>query len=216
MTPEFLSGKKRILTTLFLTALLSGIALMYHFGIQGHEDTIERLSSIYLEYHARNIPHHLPLSELEKYRSEAREALPDLQSKFRIIAIITCLSFLLLAWHLIRYRKGTYRYDALALIGFTLLSLGFMPALDWMTDVIPFSHNPSMEFRMSVFIAQFILTPALFFLAWRWNKSEITAGLHTQQWISILAFTLGTLSGIISIFIGLAVLFTPNLGGNIT
>lgn len=132
------------------------------------------------------------------------------------MAGIAGLCFLFFVWHMIRYRNGFYAYDGLVLVVLALLFNGITPFLQWMSDRILYAHNPTIKLRIAVMGVQTLLSPALFFLAFYWNKTEMKLGLHQKRWISVLAFTFGLLSGIIALIIGLGLLMTPDLSGNIT
>jgi hypothetical protein len=48
------------------------------------------------------------------------------------------------------------------------------------------------------------------------NEFEINNNLHKQKWISYSAIVLASLTLLLVLFIGIGVLFTPDLSGNIT
>lgn len=210
------SGKKGILTGAFLSTVSILMLSILWLGIQENENEIEDLNRIQEEFHAQHRPHRISEQDLIKYRQESVQVIENLQTPMKAMAGIAGFCFLFFVWHMIRYRNGFYAYDGLALVVLALLFNGITPFLQWMTDRILYAHNPTIKLRIAVMSIQIILSPALFFLAFYWNKTEMQLGLHQKRWISVLAFTFGLLSGMIALIIGLGLLMTPNLSGNIT
>lgn len=76
-------------------------------------------------------------------------------------------------------------------------------------------HNATLIMRVGTLFATIVVPPFLFYTAFKMNKIEVELQLHKQKWISYTSFVLAIVSLIVAIIIGLGVLMTPDLSGNI-
>lgn len=73
-----------------------------------------------------------------------------------------------------------------------------------------------MDLSIGIFVGTIIVLPILFFAAYRTNQHELALKLHRQKWVSYLSITFAVLSLLLALVIGVGVLMTPDLSGNIT
>jgi hypothetical protein len=73
-----------------------------------------------------------------------------------------------------------------------------------------------MNIRIGILIGTFIIPPILFYTVYRMNIIELSHKLHQQKWISYLAISFTIISLLLALIIGMGILFTPDLSGNIT
>ncbi len=95
-----------------------------------------------------------------------------------------------------------------------------MVSVEWVIDVLSDKYyggrNAIMDLSIGIFVGTIIVLPILFFAAYRMNQHELALKLHRQKWVSYLSITFAVLSLLLALVIGVGVLMTPDLSGNIT
>lgn len=126
-----------------------------------------------------------------------------------------CLAAMII-WVVVQNKWQSAGFDGLALLIANVLLFNFHWLFYTLFTSFEEGHNAIQDIQLRTSIGLLLIQPILFFIAYQWNKLEIQASLHQQKWISIVAITLSILTGLIAIIIGIGVLFTPDLSGNIT
>lgn len=161
-------------------------------------------------------PSRLTKSEIEEIFNTINKEiiqLEFLQKVFSITIILICLINLVVFY---RFNRIMNRFDGLCLLVVAIL----VPSLNWMvyefSDYFYGGHNASMNIRIGLLIGTLVIQPALCYIAYSMNKLEISLTLHNQKWITNLALLLSVVSLVVVLAIGIGVLCTPDLSGNIT
>jgi hypothetical protein len=211
--------RKILIFGAFFLAIITLLLATVDSVIDSHKQTIDEIapSTDALKLKAAHMwPSRLTKSEIEEIFNTINKEiiqLEFLQKVFSITIILICLINLVVLY---RFNWIMNRFDGLCLLGVALL----VPSLNWMvyefSDYYYGGHNASMNIRIGLLIGTLVIQPALCYIAYRMNKHEISLTLHNQKWITNLALVLSVLSLVIVLAIGIGVLITPDLSGNIT
>ena len=179
-------------------------------------ENYSRLSLPRDEYQSKYGHHRLSEEEVLQITAMQREdmvQLNQLREFLQISAIAIPFLFLLGI-----YKDGewTAPFDGLTLLVVNLLLFSFHWVPLWLIQDFEGGHNATIDSRLKISIALLITQPIFFFLAYRWNNAEISRNLHQQKWISAFALSLTLITGLLAFVIGIGILITPDLSGNIT
>ncbi len=208
--------KKRIIYCLFLIFFNIVLYAMVFLTVEANKQTLERIDPLNTSLDYRNVRPRLTVDEVNQITKNINADL-HLLNPMKGILIVTavCLIALLVAsvakskWH-------TTRFDGLALIIITVLSLSFHWLFVFFNDKFENAHNATIYIRIATTATLVIIQPILFFVAYKWNRAEIQQHLHQQKWVSIVAIVLTVISVLIALTIGIGILATPDLSGNIS
>ena len=118
---------------------------------------------------------------------------------------------------------GTYKrpwqlqpFDGLTLLLLNTLLFGLHWLFIEFGNSFEEGNNATVYLRIYTGIGLLVVQPLLFYISYRWNRLELSRKLHRQKWISVAAIVLTAASGLLALIIGIGVLCTPDLSGNIT
>lgn len=211
--------RKILIFGAFFLAIITILLATVDSVIDSHKQTIDEIapSTDALKLKAAHMwSSRLTKSEIEEIFNTINKELIQLeflQKVFSITIILICLINLVVFY---RFNRIMNRFDGLCLLVVAIL----VPSLNWMvyefSDYFYGGHNASMNIRIGLFIGTLVIQPALCYIAYSMNKLEISLTLHNQKWITNLALVLSVVSLVVVLAIGIGVLFTPDLSGNIT
>ena len=90
------------------------------------------------------------------------------------------------------------------------------PQMVFVADNNPSSSYVSLNRKATCPMRKVLIFGTFLLVAFTMNKRELRLHLHRQKWISYAALTLGVLSLILALIIGMGVLLTLDLSGNIS
>lgn len=208
---------------LFLFSLLlvlsTSLIMMAHLTIKYHLQTISWIAPAtdeeQWEAKRRGTPR-LTTTEIQETCRQLQEQTNKLNKGKWIFVGISLLLAMMITGILISGKNKMSRFDGLALLvaGIALISIHFV--FEWFMENFENSHNPTINFRLSVELTILLMWPFLFYAAYRMNNTELTSNLHTHRWISKLAIVFCIISSLLLVVIGIGLLATPDLSGNIT
>lgn len=211
--------RKILIFGAFFLAIITILLATVDSVIDSHKQTIDEIapSTDALKLKAAHMwSSRLTKSEIEEIFNTINKELIQLeflQKVFSITIILICLINLVVFY---RFNRIMNRFDGLCLLVVAIL----VPSLNWMvyefSDYFYGGHNASMNIRIGLLIGTLVIQPALCYIAYSMNKLEISLTLHNQKWITNLALVLSVVSLVVVLAIGIGVLFTPDLSGNIT
>jgi len=141
------------------------------------------------------------------------EQLNQIKGILKFTFVLIAILFL---WIITKMEWRTVRFDGLTLLIANILLLNFHWLFEWFTDKFEEGQNATVNIRIVMSIALLIIQPILFYIAYKWNKIELFQNLHKQKWISYIAIVFTVLSGLLALVIGIGILLTPDLSGNIS
>jgi hypothetical protein len=206
-----------IISTFFLTILIILLAIVCLI-IESNKTTIDRIapSTEELRLKAEKLGSlRLTKKEVKEICSRLNRELIQLDFMKRLITItiVTIIGIMLIGIY--KFDFSVKSFDGLSLLVVALLLFG----IHWLVDEFCefFYEGPSAsKIRIGTLIGTLIIHPILFYVAYSMNELEINNNLHKQKWISYSAIVLASLTFLLVLFIGIGVLFTPDLSGNIT
>lgn len=211
--------RKILIFGAFFLAIITILLATVDSVIDSHKQTIDEIapSTDALKLKAAHMwSSRLTKSEIEEIFNTINKELIQLeflQKVFSITIILICLINLVVFY---RFNRIMNRFDGLCILVVAIL----VPSLNWVvyefSDYFYGGHNASMNIRIGLFIGTLVIQPALCYIAYSMNKLEISLTLHNQKWITNLALVLSVVSLVVVLAIGIGVLFTPDLSGNIT
>jgi lysylphosphatidylglycerol synthetase-like protein (DUF2156 family) len=208
--------KKRIIYCLFLFFLNIVLYAMVFLTVEANKQTLERIDPLNTSLDYRNVRPRLTVDEVNQITKNINADLRFLNPmKGILIVTAVCLIALLVA-SVVKSKWHTTRFDGLALIIIAILSLGFHWLFVFFNDTFENAHNATINIRIATTATLVIVQPLLFFVAYKWNRVELHKHLHQQKWVSIVAIGLTIISGLIALAIGIGILLTPDLSGNIS
>jgi hypothetical protein len=189
---------------------------MVFLTVEANKQTLERIDPLNTSLDYRNVRPRLTVDAVNQITKNINADL-RLLNPMKGILIVTavCLIALLVAG-VAKSKWETSRFDGLALIIIAILSLGFHWLFILFNDTFENAHNATIYIRIATTATLVIIQPILFFVAYKWNTVELHKHLHQQKWVSIVAIGLTIISGIIALAIGIGILLTPDLSGNIS
>jgi len=208
--------KIKLIYLLLFTAFTLVFGLMVDAMIADDQQLMQRIHLTQDTAHYYSNRLRLPPQKIEELKLTITAELQFLAYINYGVIIFALVVLLLLIGVIAKTTWQTVRFGGLHLLIANLVLL----QLHWLMDFVPSyfyaGTNATMDIGISTSIILLLLQPILFFVAFLWNKLELKKQLHQQRWISIVAITLAILSGLIALIIGISVLFTPDLSGNIT
>lgn len=214
-----MSMRKILILSVFLTLIFILLSGAMHFLI----DENDRLRARYAPSTEEEILQSERMGRIRLSKKEVEELvllwneeLPQLKS---LQGIFIIGSFIGLISIFIVIRKKPFvikKFDGFFLffIGILLLSTEWL--VDTVSDYFYGGGNALIDLSIGIFVGTLIALPILFLGAYRMNQQEMSIYLHRQKWISYLSMTFAVLILLCALFIGIAVLFTPDLNGNIS
>ena len=211
--------RKILIFNAFLLATISIHLWVVLLTIKSHRATIDRIapSTEELREKAEKMGSlRLKEKEVKEICIQLDQELIHLGTLKRTFtfSIILILAFTILG--LYKLNLNVTRFDGLSLFVFTLLLYGFYSFIYEFSGGFYGGHNASMDIRIGILIGTFIIPPILFYTVYRMNIIELSHNLHQQKWISYLAISFTIISLLLALIIGMGILFTPDLSGNIT
>ena len=142
----------------------------------------------------------------------------DYLNRIQTISIFSsALCAILLVVFVTMQKISISRFDGFALLLCTLLVILTVPWLFYIFNTqFENGRNGTIDTSIVAGIALLTLSPLLFFSAYLLNVMEIKKVLHQQKWISVVSIVLMSIFTLIAMIIGVGVLLTPDLSGNIT
>jgi hypothetical protein len=211
--------RKILIISAFLLATITVQLWVVVLTIESHRATIDRIapSTQELREKAEKMgPLRLTENEVKDLCMQLNRELIHLANLKWVFASTIILILTLTLWGLSKFNFNATRFDGLCLLGVTLLLFGFHSLVYEFSGGFHGGHSASMDIRIAILIGTFIVPPVLFYIAYRMNKIELGRSLHNQKWISYMAIALTTLSLLLALIVGIGILFTPDLSGNIT
>lgn len=211
--------RKILLFSAFLTATITLLIVVIVSTIEAHKATIDRIAPATEELRDKA----QKMGPLRLTEEEVKVILQQLNSelihlhhlKWAFIAT-TILILVTTLFAFLKFNFAISRYDGLTLLILTFLLFSFHSLVYEFSGNFYGGHNASMNVRTGILFGTFVVPPFLFYLAYRMNSTELSLNLHKQKWISYTAITLATICFVLALIVGIGVLTTPDLSGNIS
>lgn len=206
--------KKLSFIILSLTLCLIGYAYSVS-TIRYNEKTMERINYLITEVMPRRISTHLTLEEAKSINQRAVNELVELNHFKKSVSYCALIIILIFAIPIARSKFTLNKFDGLSLQFQTLLFLvAYLGLMNLLSSTFEYGNNATIDLRINIAIIGSILFPIICFAAFKLNKMEIKKKLHEQKWISILSLILCITSGLLTLSLGIGLLFTVDLSGN--
>lgn len=189
------------LSVVSLEALREGLAER-----EGRERAVEG-------YHR---PPHTGTSQSQASVDRALSDARQLQRGSVGAAVLSVAAMVILAWP---GRRASWRIsagDGFMLMLLTLASLGLPFWAEHFVERFEGTGNATRALRSWLWAGCLVAAPVSCYIAHRWNREEVAAGLHGHRWVSVLACALCVATGMLALALGLGLAFTPDLSGNIS
>lgn len=202
---------------MFNALILATIAILLAVvisTIESHKATIDRIApstEVLREKAEKMGPLRLTDKEVKDICIQLNRELIQLETlkKTFTFSIILILAFTVFG--LYKFNFSITRFDGLSLLVISLLLLGHHWLVYEFSGVYYEGQSASMNIRIVVLFASFIISPFLFYTAHRLNKIELNLHLHAQKWVSYMAVTLTVLSLLSALVVGIGVSIIPDV-----
>jgi hypothetical protein len=199
-----------------ITILLAVVCVI----IESHKETIDQIAPATEELRIKAEKKYGKLRLTEKEVAEIcnqlNRELVDLNNLKWLFSFV--IAFIIVVTLLIRYqfKPSVIRFDGLSLLVVSLPAFGLHSLVYEFSGGFYGGHNAAMDISIGILIGTFIIPPMLFYTAYRMNELELNLHLHKQKWISYTAIIFTALSLLLALIVGIGVLATPDLSGNIS
>jgi len=208
--------RKAFLASLLL--LITGLLLytMVNTTLQADREVMDWVNRVYEDRRIPGSNARLSPEEKSAVHEQALSDIARLESLRSHLQPVLAVLLGILTLLLIRSDYRLRSFDGLALLLATLLTYGVHELLMEFAEGYDHGPNATLNLRIGITSGLIVLNPVFFYLAARWNKAEVRHQLHRQAWITVVGFTLAVLSGLAALALGIGLLMTPDLSGNIT
>ncbi|HEY1040859.1 MAG TPA: hypothetical protein VGF30_15695 [Bacteroidia bacterium] len=209
-----------IKTLIILITFLALSCLAFFMTSETIEETEysrKRLLNVEKDLHIERILSHLTAEERNRLISTYTLDLDRLNRLHITSVFVAALCIILLIVFVAAQNFSINPFDGLTLLLCTLFLILIIPCLFYIFNTqFENGHNGTIDASIAAGITLLLLSPLLFLTAYLLNVMEIKKVLHQQKWISVVSIVLMSIFTLIAMIIGVGVLFTPDLSGNIT
>jgi amino acid transporter len=206
---------KKILLPLYLIAVGIIVYLLVTKTIYRTTYFLEEImrSDIYSPFLNNSLRNLAPI-EIKNLQLSYKIELTQLENlKSSTIALISLCGILIIAFTFFKRDFSVKKFDGVTVMAtyFLLICTIFTIFKIFIDDKFKEGNNATIEIRSLIEVILLIMAPLIFFTVQKINKLEISKNMHEAKWITNLAIVLTVLSGLLALFFGIAVLFTPDV-----